>query len=311
MDLKQFLNDAPKEVGGVVEALAEAAKDISALIGRNGLENDLGSEIGKANQDGDTQKALDIKAEEIITQKLQGTEAEMLLSEETEKPLPINQQGSLIVAIDPLDGSSNISVNVTIGTIFSILPRGDILQKGRNQLAAGFFTYGAQTTLILATAKSKARCFILDTKTGDFVSTNEAHIPDETNEYAINAAYAKHWHPPINQWMDEVLDGSKSYRMRWVGSLVADAWRIFQRGGIFLYPGDSRKGYEQGRLRLIYEANPIAFLTEKAGGMASNGSEAILDITPQDLHQRTPLIFGSSSEVKRLIALHAKFASER
>ena len=310
MDLRQFLNDT--EVAGVVEALAEAAKDISALIGRNGLENDLGSEIGKANKDGDTQKALDIKAEEIITQKLQGTEAEMLLSEETEKPLPINQQGSLIVAVDPLDGSSNISVNVTIGTIFSILPKGEILQKGRNQLAAGFFTYGPQTTLILATAKSKARCFILDTKTGDFVEAGEAHISDETNEYAINAAYAKHWFEPITQWMEEALNNkSKSYRMRWVGSLVADAWRIFQRGGIFLYPGDARKGYEQGRLRLIYEANPIAFLTEKAGGVATDGSEAILDITPQDLHQRTPLIFGASSEVKRLIDLHTKFASER
>ena len=235
----------------------------------------------------------------------------MLLSEETEKPLPINQQGNLIVAVDPLDGSSNISVNVTIGTIFSILPRGEILQKGRNQLAAGFFTYGPQTTLILATVKSKAVCFTLDTKTGDFVSTNEAHIPDETNEYAINAAYAKHWFKPITQWMDEILYESNSYRMRWVGSLVADAWRIFQRGGVFLYPGDKRKGYENGRLRLIYEANPIAFLTEKAGGMASNGNEAILDITPQDLHQRTPLIFGASSEVKRIIALHAKFGSER
>lgn len=314
MSLTRFLDAAAaaghSEAATVVTGLAEAARSITTLIQRNGISADLGEEIGGTNSDGDSQKALDVQAEEVIATHLKGTGAACLLSEEQDDPIPLNPNGNVIVAVDPLDGSSNISVNVTIGTIFSILPAGNVLQKGRHQLAAGFFTYGPQTTLILAFADGDAACFVLDPENGAFVAMGGAvAIPAETGEFAINAAYANYWFPPVQAWMENALAGKagpygKSYRMRWVGSLVADAWRIFQRGGVFLYPGDARSGNEQGRLRLVYEANPIAFLAERAGGMATDGVGSILEIEPETLHQRVPLIFGSSEEVQRLADLH-------
>ena len=315
---------ASSDLASVITALASAAKDIDHLVRRNGLGVDLGSEIGGTNADGDSQKALDVQSEEIIINHLMGKGAAALLSEEQEDPIPLNDKGRMIVAVDPLDGSSNISVNVTIGTIFSILPsEGDAkanrLQKGRQQLAAGFFTYGPQTNLIMCLAESDgvvsftlspdhkteaaAEAFL---KTGDAIT-----IPHTTKEFAINSAYTNHWFKPVQEWMADVLAGQsgplgQDYRMRWVGSLVSDAWRIFQRGGIFLYPADQRKGNETGRLRLVYEANPIALLAEKAGGKASNGHGAILDMMPVHLHQRVPLFFGASTEVERIEALHQK-----
>ena len=210
------------------QGLSRAAAQITALISRNGVASDL-DEVGGTNSDGDSQKALDVRAEEVILDSLAGSGAAMLLSEEQEGPVPVNDDGSLIVAVDPLDGSSNISVNVTIGTIFSILPDGAVLQNGRAQRAAGFFTYGPQTTLVLAFADGGGvACFVFDpaspdTDGGEFVSIDtDVTIPQETNEFSINAAYANHWFPPVQDWMAEICRASqaprgKDYRMRWVG----------------------------------------------------------------------------------------------
>jgi fructose-1,6-bisphosphatase I len=301
----------------IITGLALAAVDIDHLVRRNGLNHDdLGRDIGGINADGDSQKALDVKAEELIIKHLQGGRAAALLSEEQDDLLPLSDAGEIIVAVDPLDGSSNIDVNVTIGTIFSLLPsHGDaaanMLQAGRQQLAAGFFTYGPQTTLILTFARGGGvSIFTLDPDLQVFVETNDAAvIPTDTKEFAINSAYANHWMEPMQAWMADTLAGKggpcgKDYRMRWVGSLVSDALRIFQRGGVFLYPANQRKGYSSGRLRLIYEANPIALLVEAAGGMASNGYGDILDLVPQNLHQRVPLFFGAKDEVERLEKEH-------
>lgn len=322
MHLEEYLEKAvaaghtDHDCVSVIRGLSRAAVEITALISRNGVASDLGDEVGGTNSDGDSQKALDVRAEEVILESLAGSGAAMLLSEEQEDPVPVNDGGSLIVAVDPLDGSSNISVNVTIGTIFSILPDGAVLQNGRAQRAAGFFTYGPQTTLVLAFADGGGvACFVVDPASADndgggFVAIEtDVAIPVETDEFSINAAYANHWFPPVQNWMAEILQGKsgprgKDYRMRWVGSLVADAWRIFRRGGVFLYPGDARLGQEEGRLRLVYEANPIAFLAEKAGGKAILGKTAVLDLEPQSLHQRVPFIFGSAEEVVRLEEMH-------
>lgn len=329
MSLLEFLASAQQQghadadLVSVITALSNAAEQIDHLVRRDGLGVNLGSEIGDTNADGDSQKALDVRSEEIIIEALKGPNdnhqgAVALLSEEQDTPIPLNDNGSLIVAVDPLDGSSNISVNVTIGTIFSILPaNGDAdansLQPGRNQIAAGFFTYGPQTTLIMCFAASdNVVTFTLDPDGKGFVLTGEGvKIPSTTKEFAINSAYTNHWFKPVQNWIADTLAGQsgpqgKDYRMRWVGSLVSDAWRIFQRGGIFLYPADQRPGNETGRLRLVYEANPIALLAEKAGGKASNGEGAILDMMPQHLHQRVPLFFGASSEVARLENDHKK-----
>jgi len=308
--------EADADQVSVILGLAEAARKITHLVHRNGINADLGSDIGELNSDGDSQKALDVQAEDLIRAHLAGRGAAFLLSEEQEEPVPLNPEGSLLVAVDPLDGSSNISVNVTIGTIFSLLPAGDdpaanTLQPGRNQVAAGFFTYGPQTTLALGlVGRSEVKCFVLDPDGREFIAMEgEAKIPSSTKEFAINSAYANHWYPPVQRWMADVLAGEdgprgKSYRMRWVGSLVADAWRIFRRGGVFLYPGDRRPGNESGRLRLVYEASPMAFLAEKAGGRASDGTTSILDLVPDHLHQRVPLFFGAREEVEQLEKEH-------
>ena len=315
MLLSDFLKNADDTDDGTVSsirALADAAVEIADIIRRQGIS--LGAEIGADNSDGDAQKALDVRAEEIIIKNLRKSGASRLLSEEQEEPIDLNSKDAgkdgVIVAIDPLDGSSNISVNITTGTIFSILPEGNVMQAGKHQRAAGFFTYGAQTTLVLGLRQGGVRCFALNPQNNEFTAIgDDMVIPKTTNEFAINAAYSAHWHPPVRKWMDEVLEGdkgeyAKSYRMRWVGSLVADALRIFMRGGVFLYPADARKGMENGRLRLIYEANPIVFLAQRAGGMATDGKGDILEIEPQSLHQRTSLIFGATEEVSRLIKLH-------
>ena len=312
MLLSDFLKNADDTDDGTISsirALADAAVEIADIIRRQGIS--LGAEIGADNSDGDAQKALDVRAEEIIIKNLRKSGASRLLSEEQEEPIDLNSKDAgkdgVIVAIDPLDGSSNISVNITTGTIFSILPEGNVMQAGKHQRAAGFFTYGAQTTLVLGLRQGGVRCFALNPQNNEFTAIgDDMVIPKTTNEFAINAAYAAYWHHPVRWWIYNVLRGkyAKSYRMRWVGSLVADALRIFMRGGVFLYPADARKGMENGRLRLIYEANPIAFLAQRAGGMATDGKGDILDIEPQSLHQRTSLIFGATEEVNRLIKLH-------
>ena len=228
------------------------------------------------------------------------------LSEERDDVVTLHDAGDVIVASDPLDGSSNIDTNASIGTIFSILPAaGGHLQPGRNQLASGIFVYGPQTTL-LVTFGDGVHAFQL-AEDGQFYDMGwQVQIPPKTSEFAINASNSRHWMAPVSGYIADCLAGDtgprqRNFNMRWVGSLVADGWRIFRRGGIFLYPADSRKGYEVGRLRLVYEANPMAMLVCQAGGCASDGHRDILDITPTSLHQRVPLVFGSANEVDEFI----------
>jgi fructose-1,6-bisphosphatase I len=228
----------------------------------------------------------------------------------------------LAVAIDPLDGSSNIDVNAPIGTIFSILPMPPealaepalaFCQKGRAQVAAGFFVYGPQTSLVI-TFGSGTLLFVLDREADAFILVEPAiAIPHDNAEYAINASNYRHWHEPVRAYIDDCVKGvegprGRNFNMRWIASMVADSYRIFMRGGIFLYPADGRDGYDQGRLRLLYEANPVAFLAEQAGGAATDGIDPILDRTPHTPHQRVPFIMGSIDKVERVRTYHLETA---
>ena len=303
--LKSISSEGPLCEAAVdaVIALAMAAANIATVIRFRDADAALGAVRGSANVDGDDQKALDIIADEMIQNALSEVKAvASYLSEEQDAALQIHDDGKVIVASDPLDGSSNIDTNVSIGTIFSILPAaGGALQAGRNQIAAGFFVYGPQTTLLI-TFGERVMAFQLDDD-GEFYDMDwKVKIIPDTDEFAINASNMRQWHSDVAAYITDCLAGAtgprmQSFNMRWIGSLVADAWRIFRRGGIFLYPADSRSGYETGRLRLVYEANPIAFLVEAAGGKAVDGSNPILDLLPPTIHARVPFIFGSSNEV--------------
>ena len=294
-----------KPVCSAVLGLCRAAQQIARLAAQNGIGTaSLGALTGAENTDGDEQKALDVLADELIHSSLEGAGIAAYLSEERDEAVLFdNPDSRLVVASDPLDGSSNIDTNLTIGTIFSIYQaEGDSwLMPGRAQQAAGFFAYGPQTVLLLTIGNGVAG-FCLD-ETGQFIKMDwHPQIPAVTSEFAINAANSRYWPEPVQGYVEKLLAGTqgprgKNFNMRWNGSLVADAFRIFRRGGIFLYPQDSRSGYEQGRLRLVYEANPIAFLVEQAGGLASDGNTAILDIVPEGYHMRVPFIFGSADEV--------------
>jgi fructose-1,6-bisphosphatase I len=250
----------------------------------------------------------------------------IVASEEMKEPLLLDGDAPLAVAIDPLDGSSNIDANVSIGTIFSILPRLPLardmkehfLQPGRNQIASGFVIYGPQTSLVLALA-GQTRVFILDRRTGEFRLAIEAlRIAADASEYAINASNYRHWTPSVQAFIDDCVQGAegplqRNHNMRWIASLVAEAYRILSRGGVFLYPGDQRAGYGCGRLRLVYEASPIAFIIAQAGGAATDCSRNILDLVPDDLHARTPLVFGSANLVQLVTRYHddPQFSAER
>ena len=303
-----------RDVAKTIDALADAAIRISALIARGDLDGSLGAAVGR-NSDGDVQKALDLRTHDLVRRALKRAPVAVLLSEEMEEVERLDPAGTLAVAIDPLDGSSNIETNISMGTIFSIRPTdlvsalGPFGGPGDDQLAAGFFLYGPQTALVL-TVGDGVDIFTLDPANGHFVLTRAAvRIQEGSHEYAINASNYRHWEHPVRCYIDDCLSGASGLRgldfnMRWHGSVVAEAFRILQRGGIFLYPADSRPGYQHGRLRLLYEAAPIAFLVEQAGGMASTGRTRILDLIPASLHQRVPLIFGASDKVRRLDKLH-------
>ena len=286
-----------------VIALAIAAANIATVIRFPDADATLGEVCGSSNADGDDQKALDMLADEMIQKALKNVSAvASYLSEEQDAALEIHDNGTVIVASDPLDGSSNIDTNVSIGTIFSILPAaGGMLQVGRNQIAAGFFVYGPQTTLLVTFGKGVLAFQLEDD--GDFYHMDwQVKITPDTHEFAINASNMRRWHSDVADYINDCLAGTtgpriQNFNMRWIGSLVADAWRIFRRGGIFLYPADTRSGYETGRLRLVYEANPVAFLVEAAGGKAVDGNEPILDLLPATLHERVPFVFGSPNEV--------------
>lgn len=293
------------DVAAAIRAIASAAVDLSKIIGRGGLDGDLAaSSGGGGGVAGDTQKALDVTANDILVAALAKAPVRRMLSEEMDAPHVLDGAAPLDVAVDPVDGSSNIETTAPIGTIFSIFPTSDgaPAHTGSAQLAAGYVIYGAQTALVM-TVGDGTHLFTLDRAAGQFLLTQERlAIPKTTREVAINASNRRHWDQTVRHYWDDCLAGAEGprgddFNMRWIASMVAEAHRILVRGGIYLYPADSRKGYGTGRLRLLYEAHPIAFLVEQAGGAASDGETRILDLAAAGVHQRTPLIFGSADEV--------------
>lgn len=304
-------NDEARAVAQTVRSLASAGTVISGLIAQGSLAGSMGVVIGR-NSDGDTQKELDRLTNVQVIDALKEAPVAYIASEELNDAIATGyEDAQLCVAIDPLDGSSNIDTNVSIGTIFSILPlRADgdgtasthFFQQGTRQLAAGYIIYGPHTALVLTVGEG-AHIFTLDSADGLFKLTSaNVQIPAATCEFAINASNYRHWDEGVRQYVDVCLAGAqgdraKDFNMRWIAAMVAECHRILIRGGIYLYPGDARHGYHDGRLRLIYEGNPIAFLMEQAGGAASTGLMRILDIEPTEIHQRIPLIFGSVEEV--------------
>lgn len=301
--------ELPQKLLPVIEALCTIAIEMSHTIALGPLGGNLGENVG-ANTDGDTQKALDIMADEAFFATLKGTGVRWYASEEQDTVGEIDTDGTLALAIDPLDGSSNIDVNVSIGTIFGIQPAledgtATFLREGTHLLASGYFIYGPQTILVI-TFGDGVRHFVLDHKAGLFREAPKApSIPEEASEFAINASNYRHWSSPIRAYIDDCLAGTegprgKNFNMRWVASLVAETHRIMSRGGIFLYPADDRQGYGAGRLRLVYECAPIAFLVEQAGGKATTGTSRILECIPDSLHARTPFVFGTADKVDRV-----------
>lgn len=320
-DLHAYLDRWTKEdsarlcVAEAVKQLAEACRQISSLVERGPLAGPLGAATGK--QSGvDPQKEVDVRANDLLVTALKSAPVACFASEELEWTLPLNPGAPLAVAADPIDGSSNIDANTSIGTIFTVLPAlaggaddSSFLQAGTRQRAAGFTVYGPFTSLAL-TVGDGAHIFVLDKASGRFIQTHSSvTIPIATTEYAINSSNYRHWDEPIRIYTDDLLQGArgprgKDFNMRWTASPVADIFRILSRGGIFLYPGDLREGYALGRLRLVYEANPLAWIVEQAGGGASTGYRRILDVVPETLHQRIPVIAGSRSEVEYVARLH-------
>lgn len=300
-------------VGEVIEAIATAAVDLAALIADGPLAGITGRVDG-VNADGDQQKDIDVAADDIMRRALKAAPVAAILSEEAALPETLDPEAPLCVAIDPLDGSANLENNISVGTIFSIRPRGnDILstffEPGTAQCAAGFIVYGPQTTLVLAYNKT-VDIFILDRRHRQFLLIKrDVRIAPDTPEFAINASNRRHWHGPVRAYIDECFAGSSGnggsdFNMRWVGSLVAEALRILVRGGVFLYPADARPGYREGRLRLLYEAHPMALVMEWAGGAATTGRGRILELGAKTPHQRVPLIMGSLRGVRDVAANH-------
>lgn len=300
-------------VGEAVEAIAAASIELAALIADGPLAGITGAN-GGTNTDGDQQKDIDVAADDIMRMALRHAPVAAVLSEEIALPVTLDPEAPLCVAIDPLDGSANLENNISVGTIFSIRPRGnDILstffEPGTTQCAAGFTVYGPQTTLVLA-HNASVDIFILDRRTREFVLVRQGvRIVPDTPEFAINASNRRHWHGPVRSYIDECLAGTHGggeadFNMRWIGSLVAESLRILMRGGVFLYPADARPGYREGRLRLLYEAHPMALVMEWAGGAATTGRRRILELGAKTPHQRVPLIMGSLRGVRDVAAIH-------
>ncbi len=303
-----------RAVAATILAIADAARSIAALVARGALGGRL-AQVVRGNAQGDDQKELDVRANELLIAALRAAPVTVVASEELEASLLLNERAPLAVALDPLDGSSNIDSNISIGTIFSILAAeassqggsadSALLQKGTAQKAAGYAIYGPHCALVLSVGKG-TQIYTLDPDTDVFLMTVAcAKIPEKTREYAVNASNARHWSEPIRAYVGDCVAGKdgprdEDFNTRWIASLVAETHRILARGGVFLYPGDAREGYGSGRLRLIYEANPIAWLVEQAGGCATDGRTRILELKPERLHQRTPFVFGSREEVERI-----------
>ncbi|MCB1421591.1 MAG: class 1 fructose-bisphosphatase [Nitratireductor sp.] len=313
-------DSARGDIAAVISGLAKASVQIRNLINQGALGTAFAGKRGSANADGDIQRDLDVVADDMFLSAMRECPVALYASEELDNPVLLSREASLAIAIDPLDGSSNIDTNVSIGTIFSILPvAGDpaaspvatFMQPGTSQLASGFFIYGPQLALVLTLGQGTA-IFVFSTRLGSFVQAYKSvSIPEEAREFAVNASNYRHWDGAVRCYVDDCLAGCEGprecdFNMRWIASLVADTYRILIRGGVFLYPGDGRKNYAHGRLRLVYEANPIAFLVEQAGGAATDTTRRILEIVPESLHQRTPLVHGSKKEVIRIGRYHSE-----
>ena len=306
-----------RAAASTLTALAEACRGIAALVAAGPFAGDLAARQHE-HAGGDFQTELDIRANGILLQAMQNAPVAAVASEEIDAPLPLKSGAPILVALDPLDGSSNIETNVSIGTIFSLLPSppgssgaepAAFLRAGYEQIAAGYVIYGPQTVLGL-TLGSGTDLFTLDPARASFIRTRaNVRVPPQAREFAINASNYRHWDIPVQTWFNDCLSGAEgpsaeNFNMRWIASMVAEAHRILVRGGVYLYPGDARQGYRNGRLRLIYEANPIAFLMEQAGGRGSTGRERILARVPRLLHERVPLVFGAREEVERIERYH-------
>jgi fructose-1,6-bisphosphatase I len=320
IEQQRGLPDASGTFSMLLNNIVTACKEISHLVNRGNLVGVLGS-AETENVQGEVQKKLDIITNDIMVNALNWTgHLAGMASEEVDDIIAIPAQypkGKYLALFDPLDGSSNIDVNLAVGTIFSILrcregvdpATEDFLRKGSEQVCAGFVLYGPSTMMVLTTGHG-VNGFTLDQDIGEFILTHpNMRIPEETSEFAINMSNQRFWEPPVQRYIDECLQGKegprgKNFNMRWIASLVAEVYRILTRGGVFLYPYDLRDSSKPGKLRILYEANPMAFIIEQAGGACSTGRERILDIKPTGIHQRVPLVLGSKKEVERIVAYH-------
>ncbi len=313
----------------LIEVVARACKSISIAVGKGALGGVLGDAgspgAASMNIQGEAQKKLDVLSNEILLEaNAWGGHLAGLASEEmdTSHPIPdVYPRGNYLLLFDPLDGSSNIDVNISVGTIFSVLraPDGvtqaedkDFLQPGTEQVCAGYTTYGPSTMLVL-TIGNGTHAFTLDREIGSFVLTTRGmQIPADTKEFAVNMSNQRHWQPPMQRYVADLLAGKegprgKDFNMRWVASMVADVHRILTRGGLFSYPLDAKCVDKGGKLRLMYEANPMAFLVEQAGGAASTGRQRMLEVQPTGLHQRVPVFLGSKNEVEAAVRYHQEY----
>ena len=308
----------------VITTVTDVGKTISQLLRKGALADILG-EAGNQNVQGEEQKKLDVLANDLLLDALaKNSHCAGVASEELDDATPANADGSLLVLFDPLDGSSNIDINMAVGTIFSILPyqrqgqisaNSDFLQAGNQQLAAGYLLYGTSTVLALTIADNVVM-FSLDPDSNDYVLIEEdVQIDADTSEYAINASNYRYWQAPMQQYIDELIAGKtgvrgRDFNTRWVAAMVGDVHRILCRGGLFTYPFDTKDANKAGKLRLMYEANPMSLLIERASGAATDAVQRILDIEPTDIHQRVPVVLGSKNEVDYVKNLHLKHADK-
>ncbi|WP_201536939.1 class 1 fructose-bisphosphatase [Psychrobacter immobilis] len=324
--LANYLNDHTTNpaLNDVITTVTNVGKTISQLLRKGALADILG-EAGNQNVQGEDQKKLDVLANDLLLDALaKNAHCAGVASEELDDAIPANDNGSLLVLFDPLDGSSNIDINMAVGTIFSILPyerqgqtseNSDYLQAGNKQLAAGYLLYGTSTVLALTIADNVVM-FSLDPDTGDYVLIEDnVQIDADTSEYAINSSNYRYWRAPMQQYIDELIAGEagvrgRDFNTRWVAAMVGDVHRILCRGGLFTYPFDTKYAHKAGKLRLMYEANPMSLLIERAGGGATDAVNRILDIEPTDIHQRVPVVLGSTNEVNYIKDLHVNYSDQ-
>ena len=326
--ITQFISEEQRRIGGatgeftaLLNDIVTACKYISNAVNQGALVGVLGT-AGSENIQGETQKKLDVISNDVFIRSNEWAgHLAAMASEEMDDIYPIPVQypkGKYLLTFDPLDGSSNIDVNISVGSIFSILrcPQGitnptadDFLQPGTQQVCGGFALYGPSTMLVLTTGNG-VNGFTLEQNVGEFILTHPSMtIPEDTTEFAINMSNMRFWEEPVKRYVEECLAGKtgsrdKDFNMRWVASMVAEVYRILTRGGIFMYPKDTKDPSKAGKLRLMYEANPMSFIVEQAGGLSSTGRERIMDIQPEGLHQRVPVILGSKNEVERVVSYH-------